>query len=442
MKKTLLAAFAALVLAQAGLAETDSLSRLFLPGRAVLDLDGDGFPEKPAVTILLSDKPTAGELALAADIAARVNFESLAVDFGLVRRESEIGGGATPPLPILIGGNLAWAREALKQRGLDPASLPANRGLVFLFTRKGQTGIACVAGSDEALLRTGRAFFLRWPYFWEIWGRETGATYESLEKDIGTFLAAAGVKLERSIVREALYEFPAAPPVSDGLKALALRPGSDQGPRRRAPFRRRSGPPQGPGSPAAPRLRPAARDEDRDPLRPGLRRPDLRAPLRPGALDGRPAENGRDQKTAHARLQRAARDRGRRPGVRSPRPLFEPGRLFGPGPGRRPRHPRGPGRGSQGALDPGHRRPRQPARPGNGRRLLPHRPARRRDREPQGHRRAPPRRRQRPDRRPSEDGQAQAPAARGRQRDHQDRPQGLRQINGPGRPGRRRPRSR
>jgi hypothetical protein len=225
MKKTVLAAFAALVLAHAGLAETDSLSRLFLPGRAVLDLDGDGFPEKPAVTVILADKPTAGELALAADIAARANFESLAVDFGLVRRESEIGGGATPPLPILIGGNLAWAREALRQRGLDPASLPANRGLVFIFTRKGQTGIACVAGSDEALLKTGRAFFLRWPYFWEIWGRETGATYESLEKDIGTFLAAAGVKPDKSIVREALYEFPSAPPVSDGLKVLAF----DQG---------------------------------------------------------------------------------------------------------------------------------------------------------------------------------------------------------------------
>jgi Zinc carboxypeptidase len=225
MKKTLLAVVATLLLAQAGLAETDSLSRLFLPGRAVLDLDGDGFPEKPAVTIVVPDKPTAAEAALAADIAARVNFESLAVEFGLVRHESEVAGAASLPLPILVGSSLAWAREALKLRGLDPASLPPNRGLVFLFTRKGQTGIVCAAGSDETLLRTGRAFFLRWPYFWEIWGRETGATYESLEKDVGAFMISAGAKLERTVVREALYEFPAAAPVSDGLKALAL----DQG---------------------------------------------------------------------------------------------------------------------------------------------------------------------------------------------------------------------
>ncbi|MGE5741946.1 MAG: M14 family zinc carboxypeptidase, partial [Candidatus Aminicenantes bacterium RBG_16_66_30] len=70
-----------------------------------------------------------------------------------------------------------------------------------------------------------RAFFLRWPYVWEIWGRETGATYETLEKDLESFLAAAGIRPQKTIVREALYEFPAAVPVADGLKALAL----DQG---------------------------------------------------------------------------------------------------------------------------------------------------------------------------------------------------------------------
>ena len=105
MKKALLAAIAAALIAQIGLAETDSLSRVFLPGRAVLDLDGDGFPEKPAVTVVIPDKPTAAEAALAADIAARVDFESLTVEFGLVRRESEVPGAASLPLPNLVEGD-------------------------------------------------------------------------------------------------------------------------------------------------------------------------------------------------------------------------------------------------------------------------------------------------------------------------------------------------
>jgi hypothetical protein len=224
MKRALLAALAAMSLVYPLSADVDSLSRLFGPGRAVLDLDGDGIPERPALAIVVPDRPTAGELALAADIAARVNFESLAVDLGLVRRESELGANP-PPLQVLIGGGLARVREGLKERRRGPDSLAPNQGLIFLFSRPGQTIIACAAGSDEALLRTGRAFFLRWPYFWEIWGREVGATYEDLERDAAAFLTAAGAGLQKLVVREALYEFPAAPPVADGLKALSF----DQG---------------------------------------------------------------------------------------------------------------------------------------------------------------------------------------------------------------------
>lgn len=225
MKKALLAALAGFCLIQAAPADTDSLSRLFTPGKAVLDLDGDGFPEKPALTIIVPDKPTARELALAADVAARANFESLAVDFGLVRRESEVLSRPAPALSILIGAGQTWAREALKERKLDPASLPPNQGLIFLYSRQNRPGIACIAGSDETLLQTGRAFFLRWPYFWEVWGRETGATYMSLENDLAAFLSAEGVRLQTAVVREALYEFPVVPSPSDGLQALSFNQG-------------------------------------------------------------------------------------------------------------------------------------------------------------------------------------------------------------------------
>ncbi len=234
MKKALLAALIALTaLAQArpAPADVDSLSRLFLPGKAVLDLDGDGFPEKPALAIVVPDRPTAAELALAADIAARVNFESLAVDLGLVRRESEVTGAAVPapPLAILVGDRLTWVREALKERGVEAKPLRPNEGRVILFSRGGRPALACVAGSDETLLRTGRAFFLRWPYFWEIWGRETGATYDRFDKDLDAFLAESGVKAKATAVREARYEFPSPGPVADGLAALALDQGQIAG---------------------------------------------------------------------------------------------------------------------------------------------------------------------------------------------------------------------
>ncbi len=226
MKKALTALLTALLTYQAGLAGGTDLARLLSPGSAVMDMDGDGFPEKPAVTIVVPDRPTPYELALAADIAARVNFESLAVDLGLVRRESEIRGRRDLPGLILIGGRLALAREALKERTGRGGGVPAaHQGLVFSFELKGQSGIACVAGSDETLLRTGRAFFLRWPYFWEIWGREARATYEALKEDLDKFFGEADARPSRTAVKEALYEFIVPPAAADSLQALAF----DQG---------------------------------------------------------------------------------------------------------------------------------------------------------------------------------------------------------------------
>ena len=225
MRRTMFAILIGLLLMQAGFGGGADLARLFLPGKAVLDMDGDGFPETPAVTIVIPDRPTSRELALAADIAARVNFESLAVDFDLVHRESEVKGRRDLPGLILIGGRLAMTRDVLKERGLDPGALAPHQGLVFGFDAKGRRGVACIAGSDDALLRTGRAFFLRWPYFWEIWGREAGATYEALGTDINRFFSEEKLGPVETVVKEALYEFPRRPSAADALQSLSF----DQG---------------------------------------------------------------------------------------------------------------------------------------------------------------------------------------------------------------------
>ncbi len=225
MKRIVLLASAALLFVELGFGQVTSLSHLFSPGKTIIDLDGDGLGEKPRLSIIIPDNPTAAELALAADIAARANFESVAIDFGLVRRESEAGDLRTLPSPILIGGRLRSVKEALREQRISPDSFAPNQGLVFLVGQMTSPGIACVAGSDEALLETGRAFFLRWPYFWEIWGRETSATYFSLENDAAKFFKHASVSLDKIVVRQALYEFPVRPAQADALQGLSWNQG-------------------------------------------------------------------------------------------------------------------------------------------------------------------------------------------------------------------------
>lgn len=208
-----------------GTAEFTCLSEIFLLGRGIRDLDGDQLAEKISLQIIMPDTPSAYELSVASDIAARANLESLVVDFSLLKKESEVKNRKTLNNPILIGTNLSWIKELEREKKINLSSLEHNQGLVTLFTYKNQQGVALVAGSEDALLRTGRSFFLRWPYLWEIWGREEGATYFSIGKDLDKFFKEKGMIPKKITIQSALYDFPPAQSPYDAIKRLKFNSG-------------------------------------------------------------------------------------------------------------------------------------------------------------------------------------------------------------------------
>lgn len=214
-----------LVLLQTGLADTSSLSHPFLLGNWIKDLDKDGFGEKVSFRIIISDNPSAHEVALAADIVARANLESLAVDFSLILKESEVKDIEELENPVLIGGNLKWIRKLQKEKGTDLPALTHDQGLVSIVPYGKKQTVALLAGSEEALLQTGRAFFLRWPHLWEIWGQEEGITYFSVENDISLLLKEEGIEPGVTTIRQALYEFPQLNTPHQALKRLKFNSG-------------------------------------------------------------------------------------------------------------------------------------------------------------------------------------------------------------------------
>ncbi len=225
MKKSLVLVLLLVAGLSPAAADMGSLSHLFLLGKGLKDTDGDGLADKIALTIVIPDNPSSSELALAADIAARANFESLAQDFNLIKRESEVPNIDKAENPILIGTNVRWLRDALKGKDIILPELGPNQAIAAVFATKTQTGIVLAAGSDDALLQAGRAFFLRWPYFWDVWGREEGATYDRLERDITQYLTAEGVILQKTIVKSVLYELPPLRKGAGTLKKLAFNSG-------------------------------------------------------------------------------------------------------------------------------------------------------------------------------------------------------------------------
>jgi hypothetical protein len=221
MKKTAVLFAIFLILAVNGVAEVDSLSQVFVVGRGLKDADEDHLADAIAFVIVVPDQASAAEMALASDIAARFNFESLSQDLNLVRRESELSATPAESNRILIGSNPRRFQELSRNGGLKLSAFESRQGAVILLGGD----ILVTAGSGEALLETGRAFFLRWPYFWEIWGREDGLTYFTLENELAGLLNSEGIGSFRIVIRAAFYDFPKRSSPHDTVKRLKFDSG-------------------------------------------------------------------------------------------------------------------------------------------------------------------------------------------------------------------------
>jgi len=187
-----------------------SLSQVMSPGLGLLDSDGDHWPDKIAWRIILPENPSAGEIAAAADLAARLNFESLAVNMNLVFSSPVDSPRPSSFLPIYL--------EIVSS---ESTSLSPHQAKISISGPPASPRILVQATSADNLLLACRAFFLRWPYLWEIWGRENGLTYNRVEKDVLTFLRENGLNQPEISIKAVFYEF--QPPVSPFSSLKKLR---------------------------------------------------------------------------------------------------------------------------------------------------------------------------------------------------------------------------
>jgi hypothetical protein len=97
---------------------------MFEPGVSILDQDGDGFSDRVALRLIVPDSPTASEMALASDIAARANLESLLLEFGMVRKESDEGELRAGTQTLFIGPNLKTLNSLIKASRLSVPKFP------------------------------------------------------------------------------------------------------------------------------------------------------------------------------------------------------------------------------------------------------------------------------------------------------------------------------
>lgn len=129
------------------------LATLFdhVPGGGALlrDENRDGVPDRLGAAFLLPADPTGAELAAAAEIAARLGFETMALDLPLARSTQQDG------VAVVVGGRaLADAGRSLAELAIDEPA--PGEGVVAAVVDEGTRWLVVAGGDDDGLLRAAR----------------------------------------------------------------------------------------------------------------------------------------------------------------------------------------------------------------------------------------------------------------------------------------------
>ena len=264
--------------------EAPDLASLFDPGMLVLDTNGDSVPDLVNAALILGNDPPATVLAAAGEIAARLGFETMAMDLPLARE-------ATGEQFAVVVGRAGLAAAGLRSPGVDPASLDSGEGTVAVRQEDGRTWVLVVGGDDEGLRAAARLFAGVLPHTRTL----STARLERVRDDLAAALEAAGasevdVRLTQARIRNGqpgvgrvIAEVAVADPDSgaaaEALRALAAgdsTTGSDD---------------DAPGNPLAyPGLESV---EARLAGGPAVRIAGRAPPDRPGPIAGRPGSGGK-----------------------------------------------------------------------------------------------------------------------------------------------------
>lgn len=147
-------------------------------GHLLRDENRDGVPDRLGTAFVLPADPTAAEQAAAAEIAARLGFETMALDLPLPR------GAREGRIRVVVG------RRALADAGYSPADFAVDepapgQGAVTAVVGDGARWVVVAGGDDEGLLRGARLIAGSLPHA----GTLAGPSLEEIADELGEWLA-------------------------------------------------------------------------------------------------------------------------------------------------------------------------------------------------------------------------------------------------------------
>jgi hypothetical protein len=163
-------------------AETASvgLSDFFKPGIVWQDRNGDGAVDFVDARVVLPDTPTSAELAAAADVAARLGYETSAMNLPVGHED-----GAS----IFIGAK-SLSKAGVTADALGATGLRASDGFVGAFLFEGKPAVAILGADDAGLTAAAVMFAGHLPHIWD----QKSTTTSQIADEVKDFLSGKGVK--------------------------------------------------------------------------------------------------------------------------------------------------------------------------------------------------------------------------------------------------------
>jgi len=160
----------------------------------VRDRNGDGIPDAVATRVVVPAAATARDIESAANIAARLGYETTALSLPVVVRDNEEELLKGVERPILVGRTNAFVRKLEAANSIDLKSLKPGQGLLAVVPSSsvGTDAVVVAGADDEGTLAAAIELAARVPRVWTT----TGATFASLEEQTRTLLTAKGVQVK------------------------------------------------------------------------------------------------------------------------------------------------------------------------------------------------------------------------------------------------------
>jgi len=156
-----------------------TFSDFFAAGTVFQDRNGDGVVDFVDARIVLPEKPTAAESVAAADVAARLGYETTAMNLPLGRETA---------FPVYVGAK-ALAASGVTLDAIGATGLKSGDGAVTLFAAGGRPALAIIGGDDDGLTAAAVELAGRLPFVWD----QKGPTADRIADDVKQFLAAKGI---------------------------------------------------------------------------------------------------------------------------------------------------------------------------------------------------------------------------------------------------------